>query len=74
MPTKLIYISVDNIRKNQSPNSKNDHVIAIVEDGVETLCHSLVIKGESKIVYDNDNPINHARVWIETDADLEIDK
>ena len=60
------------VRANKK-HGTNEPVLTIKEGNSNTYCHEVDILGPSKLVYRPDKPLScGARVWIETDAALEI--
>ena len=48
-------------------------MITIKEGKKNTYCHEVSILGESKVVYRPEKPLScGAKVWIETEAELDI--
>jgi len=61
------------IRSNKK-NGTNDPVITVKTYKSNTYGHEVDILGDSKVVYNPDNPLScGARVWIETDGEVLID-
>ena len=70
---KRIHVNQHNIRANVKDNGKRP-VITVKTYKTNQYGHEVVIHGESKVVYRPDKPLScGAKVWIETDADVEID-
>jgi len=70
---KRIHVNQHNIRANAKDNGKRP-VITVKTYKTNQYGHEVVIHGESKVVYRPDKPLScGAKVWIETDADVEID-
>ena len=73
---KYIHVNQHKIRANKK-HGTNEPVITIKEGRKNTYCHTVEILGPSKIRYGgNEKPILScgARVVIETESDLIIDK
>lgn len=74
---KRIHINKHVIRKNTTQGTR-DPVITVKTYKENTYGHEVVIMGQdgkpaAKLVYQPDKPLNcGARVWIETDNDVEI--
>ena len=69
---KNIHVNQHVIRANKK-HGKNDPVITIKEGRKNTHCHEVEILGPSKIIYSPDKPLScGARVWIETEAEVQI--
>ena len=72
MAKKIIHVSQVNIKHN-TKNRGCRPAIVIRDGSRKFLAHSVDIKGPSKIVYRPYNPLPcGARLWIETDAELDI--
>lgn len=71
MTIKRIHINQHMIKSNRKYHI-NKPVITIKTSKSNTYCHSVDIKGPSKVVYSPDKPLScGARVWIETEAEIE---
>ena len=71
---KKIHINMHVIRSNKK-NGTNDPVITVKTYKSNTYGHEVDILGNSKVVYSPDKPLScGARVWIETDGDVLIDR
>jgi hypothetical protein len=68
---KIIHVNQHVIRANKK-NGVNDPVITVKTYKENTYAHSVKILGPSKIVYSEKGLSCGARVWIETEAELEI--
>tara|TARA_R100001163_G_C4950870_1_gene118693 strand:+ start:234 stop:449 length:216 start_codon:yes stop_codon:yes gene_type:complete len=69
---KRIHVNMHKVRANKK-HGTNEPVLSIKEGKSNTYCHEVDILGPSKLVYRPDKPLScGARVWIETDAELEI--
>ena len=69
---KIIHMDQKKLNKNRNLGTREPPVR--VQDGENVLfCMGVNIKGPSRIVYKPDEPLpSLARLWIETDADVEI--
>lgn len=69
---KIIHINRNIIQQNAKHN-KQDPVCRVEEKGIVKYCMEVNIKGPSRMVYSPDNPRPcGAKLWIETDADVEL--
>ena len=69
---KYIHVNQHKIRSNKK-HGTNDPVITVKTSKSNTYGHEVEILGSSKVIYSPDKPLScGARVWIETDAELEI--
>ena len=69
---KRIHVNMHKVRANKK-HGTNEPVLTIKEGKTNTYCHEVDILGPSKLIYRPDKPLScGARVWIETDAALEI--
>lgn len=69
---KIIHINRNIIQQN-AKHGKQDPVVRVEENGVVTYCMEVEIKGPSRMVYRPDKPRKcGAKLWIETDAELEL--
>lgn len=67
-----IHVNQHIIRSN-AKYQRNDPPLSIKEKGKTTRAHEVIIKGPGKVVYSPGKPLScGARVWIETDAELEL--
>jgi len=73
---KRIHINQHKIRSNsKKPDSEREPVITIKTSKSNTHCHEVKVLGESKIIYSPDKPLScGAKVWVETEAEVEICK
>ena len=57
----------------ETKHSREEPVVRVEEKGVVTYCMEVDIKGPSRMVYRPDKPRPcGAKLWIETDADVEM--
>ena len=68
----IIHVNQHEVIANNK-NGTNNPVLTIKTYKTNTYAHEVSIKGESKVIYSPDKPLScGARVWIETQADVEI--
>lgn len=68
----IIHVNQHIIKRNARDNT-TDPVLTIKTYKSNTYAHEVSIKGDSKIVYSPDVPLScGARVWIETQAEVEV--
>jgi hypothetical protein len=68
----IIHVNQHVIKAN-AKDGTNDPVLTVKTYKENRYAHEVVIKGDSKIVYSADKPLScGARVWIETQAEVEI--
>jgi len=68
---KRIHVNMHKVRANKK-HGTNEPVLTIKEGKSNTYCHEVDILGPSKLIYRPDKPLScGARVWIETDAEIE---
>jgi hypothetical protein len=68
----IIHVNQHAIRRNSKAEIK-EPVLTVKTYKSNTYAHEVAIKGNSKIVYSPDKPLScGARVWIETEAEVEI--
>lgn len=68
----IVHVNQHKIKSN-TKNGTDEPVLTVKTYKSNTYAHEVAIKGESKIVYSKDNPLScGARVWIETEAEVEI--
>jgi hypothetical protein len=68
----LIHVNQHVIKSNRK-NGASDPVLTVKTYKTNTYAHEVLIKGESKVVYSPDKPLScGARVWIETQSEVEI--
>ena len=69
---KRIHVNQHAIKKNQKTGS-NDPVITVKTYKSNEYAHEVIIKGPSRVIYSPDDPLScGARVWIETEGEVEI--
>ena len=69
---KRIHVNMHKVKANKK-HGTNEPVITIKEGKNNTYCHEVSILGGSKVVYRPEKPLScGAKVWIETNAELEI--
>ena len=69
-----IHVNQHKIRSNKKNNLK-EPVITVKTSKSNTYAHEVKIKGPSKIIYSPDKPLScGAKVWIETESEVIIDK
>ena len=67
-----IHVNQHVIRSNQKTGAR-EPVLTVKQSKSNRYCHIVTIHGPSKVVYCPDKPLPcGARVWIETDADVEL--
>jgi hypothetical protein len=70
----VIHVNQHAIKRNVK-NGTDEPVITVKNYKSNTYAHEVEVKGPSKVVYSPDKPLAcGARVWIETEADVEIKK
>ena len=68
----IIHVNQHEVKANNK-NGTNNPVLTIKTYKTNTYAHEVSIKGESKVIYSPDKPLScGARVWIETQAKVEI--
>lgn len=68
----IIHVN-QHIIKSNAKNNTNEPVLTVKTYKSNDYAHEVKILGESKIVYSRDKPLScGARVWIETEAQVEI--
>ena len=68
----IIHVNQHVIKKNAKTKGR-DPVLTVKTYKSNTYAHEVRIKGDSRIVYSPDEPLScGARVWIETNAPVEI--
>lgn len=68
----IIHVNQHEVKANNK-NGTNNPVLTIKTYKTNTYAHEVSIKGESKVIYSPDKPLScGARVWIETQARVEI--
>tara|TARA_R100001244_G_scaffold53_1_gene71 strand:- start:58 stop:276 length:219 start_codon:yes stop_codon:yes gene_type:complete len=69
---KRIHVNQHRIKSNKKHN-KNDPVITVKTSKSNTYGHEVIIHGMAKVIYSPNKPLScGARVWIETEADVEV--
>ena len=69
---KIIHIN-RNIIQSNAKHSREEPVVRVEENGKVQYCMEVDIKGPSRMVYRPDKPRPcGAKLWIETDADVEM--
>jgi hypothetical protein len=70
----IIHVNQHEIKAN-AKNGTDNPVLTVKTYKTNMYAHEVLIKGDSKIVYSADKPLScGARVWIETQAEVEITK
>lgn len=68
----IIHVNQHAIRANLK-NGTKEPVLTVKTYKSNTYAHEVIIKGDSKVIYSPDKPLScGARVWIETQAEVEI--
>jgi hypothetical protein len=68
----VIHVNQHVIKAN-AKNGTNDPVLTVKTYKSNVYTHCVYIKGESRVVYSPDKPLScGAKVWIETDAEVEV--
>jgi len=68
----IIHVNQHEIKKN-TKNGTDNPVLTVKTYKNNIYAKEVIIKGDSKIVYSADKPLScGARVWIETQAEVEI--
>lgn len=68
----IIHVNQSHIKEN-AKNGSNHPVLTVKTYKDNRYAHSVKIKGESTIIYSPNKPLScGARVWIETNAEVEI--
>lgn len=69
---KIIHINRNIIQRN-AKRGEQEPVVRVEENGIVKYCMEVDIKGPSRMVYRPDKPRScGAKLWIETDADIEM--
>ena len=69
---KIIHINRNIIQQN-SKHDRQEPVCRVEENGVVDYCMEVIINGPSRMVYRPDAPRPcGAKLWIETDAEIEL--
>ena len=72
MGIKRIHVNQHRIKSNKKHNKK-DPVLTVKTSKSNIYGHEVVIKGPSRVIYRPDKPLScGARVWIETEADVNV--
>ena len=70
----VLHVNQHAIKRNVK-NGTDEPVITVKNYKSNTYAHEVEVKGPSKVVYSPDKPLAcGARVWIETEAEVEIRK
>ena len=68
----IIHVNQHVIKAN-AKSGKQDPVLTVKTYKSNTYANEVTIKGDSKVVYSPDNPLScGAKVWIETNAQVEV--
>ena len=68
----IIHVNQHIIKSNKK-NKERKPVLTVKTYKSNTYATNILIKGDSKVVYNPDKPLScGARVWIETQSDVEI--
>ena len=68
----IIHVNQHVIKKNVKEGT-NDPVLTVKTYKSNTYAHEVLVKGESRLVYSADKPLScGARVWLETEAEVEV--
>ena len=68
----IIHVNQHKIKSN-AKNDIQEPVLTVKTYKSNTYAHEVLIKGNSKVVYSPDKPLScGAKVWIETEAEVEI--
>jgi regulator of extracellular matrix RemA (YlzA/DUF370 family) len=70
----IIHVNQHIIKRNTKEGT-NDPVLTVKTYKSNTYAHEVIIKGNSRVVYSADKPLScGARVWLETEAEVEVVK
>jgi hypothetical protein len=70
---KRIHVNQHVIKRNRK-TGENEPVLTVKTYKSNTYGHRVIIHGPSKVLYSPDKPLScGAHVWIETDAEVEIE-
>lgn len=70
----IIHVNQHEVKAN-SKNKTNNPVLTVKTYKENIYAHEVIIKGDSKVVYSPDKPLScGAKVWIETQSEVEIVK
>lgn len=68
----IIHVNQHVIKKNAKEGTNNP-VLTVKTYKTNTYAHEVLVKGESRLVYSADKPLScGARVWLETEAEVEV--
>jgi len=68
----IIHVNQHQIRHN-AKHGTNDPVLTVKTYKSNTYASEVLVKGDSRVVYSPDKPLScGARVWLETEAEVEI--
>ena len=68
----IIHVNQHAVKAN-AKNGTNDPVLTVKTYKDNRYAHTVDVKGPSKIVYSPDKPLScGARVWVETQAEVEV--
>ena len=68
----IIHVNQHVIKANKK-NGTNHPVLTVKTYKDNTYAHEVIIKGKSKVIYSPDKPLScGAKVWIETQAEVEV--
>jgi hypothetical protein len=69
---KIIHINRNIIQQN-AKHGRDEPVCRVEENGKVTYCMEVIIKGPSQMIYRPNKPRPcGAKLWIETDSDIEL--
>lgn len=73
MPLTRIHVNQHVVRRNKKTGS-SDPVLTVKTSRSNCYAHAVAILGPSRVIYSPDRPLScGARVWIETEAPVELD-
>lgn len=68
----IIHVNQHNIRHNTKNPDDRKPVLTVKTYKSNTYCDEVILKGNSRVIYSPDKPLScGARVWIETNDDVE---
>jgi hypothetical protein len=68
----IIHVN-QHVIKSNTKNGTDDPVLTVKTYKTNTYAHEVAVHGPSRIVYSKDKPLScGARVWIETEAEVEV--
>lgn len=68
----IIHVNQHIIKRNHKSGDR-EPTLTVKQGRKNTYAHEVVINGPSKVIYSPDKPLScGARVWVETEADVEI--